>query len=81
MNASEPVLHGASGLRRPWVYPGRGPQLPPVCWASEARCRAAGERESQLTDEETAELNGSVDFEHILGLAKAKAQLILATRT
>ena len=38
------------------------------------------QRESQLTDEETAELDGFVQLEHILGLAKAKAQLILASR-
>lgn len=37
--------------------------------------------ESELTDEETAELDGFVQLEHILGLARAKAQLILATRT
>jgi hypothetical protein len=37
--------------------------------------------ESQLTDEETAELDGFAQIEHILGLAKAKAQLILAARS
>jgi hypothetical protein len=31
-----------------------------------------------LTEEETAELDGFVQLEHILGLARAKAQLILA---
>ena len=38
------------------------------------------QHESQLTEEETAELDGFVQLENILGLAKAKAQLILATR-
>ena len=38
------------------------------------------QRESELTDEEIAELAGFVQMEHILGLARAKAQLILATR-
>ena len=37
------------------------------------------QRESELTEEETAELDGFVQLEHILGLARAKAQLILAT--
>jgi hypothetical protein len=39
------------------------------------------QRESQLTDEETSELDRFVQLEHILGLAKAKARLILATRS
>jgi hypothetical protein len=39
------------------------------------------QRESDLTDEETAELDGFVQLEHILGLAKAKARLIVASRT
>ena len=39
------------------------------------------QRESQLTDEETSELDGFVQIEHILGLARAKAQLILAARS
>ena len=34
-----------------------------------------------LTEEETAELDGFVQLEHILGLAKAKAQVILASRS
>jgi len=38
------------------------------------------QRESELTEEETAELDGFVQLEHILGLARAKAQLILAGR-
>ncbi len=38
------------------------------------------QRETELTEEETAELDGYVQLEHILGLAKAKAQLILANR-
>lgn len=37
--------------------------------------------ESKLTDDETAELDGFVQIEHILGLAKAKSQLILAARS
>ena len=39
------------------------------------------QRESELTDEESSELDGYVRLEHILGLAKAKAQLILAGRS
>jgi len=39
------------------------------------------QRELTLTEEETAELDGFVQLEHILGLAKAKAQLILASRS
>ena len=39
------------------------------------------QRESELTEEETAELDGFVQLEYILGLARAKAQLILATRS
>jgi hypothetical protein len=39
------------------------------------------QRQSQLTDEETSELDGFVQIEHILGLARAKAQLILAARS
>ena len=38
------------------------------------------QRESKLTEQETAELDGFVQLEHILGLARAKAQLILAGR-
>lgn len=38
------------------------------------------QRESELTEEETAELDSFVQLEHILGLARAKAQLILASR-
>ena len=38
------------------------------------------QRESELTEEETAELDGFVQLEHILGLARAKAKLILAGR-
>jgi hypothetical protein len=38
------------------------------------------QRESELTEEETAELDAFVQLEHILGLARAKAQLILAGR-
>jgi len=39
------------------------------------------QRESNLTDEEISELDGYVRLEHILGLAKAKAQLILTGRS
>ena len=39
------------------------------------------QRESRLTEEETAELDGFVQLEHILCLAKAKAQLIVAARS
>ena len=39
------------------------------------------QRELTLTEEEIAELDGFVQLEHILGLAKAKAQLILASRS
>jgi hypothetical protein len=39
------------------------------------------QRESELTEEEAAELDSFVQLEHILGLAKAKAQLILAGRS
>ena len=39
------------------------------------------QRESKLTEEEAAELDGFVHLEHILGLAKAKAQLILTSRS
>ena len=50
----------------------------------EAQKRAAEllerHRESELTEEETAELDGFVQLEYQLGLAKAKAQLILASR-
>jgi hypothetical protein len=39
------------------------------------------ERESQLTQEETAELTHFLELEHILRMAKAKARLILAKRS
>ena len=39
------------------------------------------QRAAELTEEETAELDGFVQLEHILGLAKAKAQLILASQS
>jgi hypothetical protein len=38
-------------------------------------------RESQLTEDETVELEAFVVLEHILRLAKAKARLILAERS
>jgi hypothetical protein len=41
----------------------------------------AKQRESQLTDEETSELDGYVQIEHILSTARAKARLILAARS
>ena len=53
--------------------------------SSDAKRRVAEllerQRESELTEEETAELDSFVQLEHILGLAKAKAQLILAGRS
>jgi hypothetical protein len=53
--------------------------------SAEAQMRVADliekQRESQLTDAETAELNGFVELENILGMAEAKAQLILASRS
>jgi hypothetical protein len=38
------------------------------------------ERNSQLTAEESAELNHYLELEHILRMAKAKARLILASQ-
>jgi hypothetical protein len=38
------------------------------------------QRESELKKKETVELDGFVQLEHILGLARAKAQSILGTR-
>jgi hypothetical protein len=38
------------------------------------------QRETDLTADEAAELDGFVQLEHVLGLAKAKAQLILDGR-
>ena len=59
-------------------------RLPPFVRRPEAQKRVAEllerQRESELTEEETAELDGFVQLEHILGLARAKAQLILAGR-
>ena len=49
-----------------------------------AQNRVAGlierERESTLTDGETAELNHFLELEHILRMAKAKAQLVVHRR-
>ena len=49
--------------------------------SAEAQRRVADlierERESQLTNEEADELNYFLKLEHILGMAKAKARLIL----
>jgi hypothetical protein len=39
------------------------------------------ERESQLSEEEAAELNHFLELEHILRMAKAKARLIVANRS
>jgi hypothetical protein len=39
------------------------------------------QRESRLTEEDAAELDSFVQLEHILGLAEAEAQLILASRS
>lgn len=39
------------------------------------------QRESSLTDEESSELDDFICLEHILGLAKAKAQLVLVGRS
>lgn len=39
------------------------------------------QRDSKLSEEEAFELDGFVHLEHILGLAKAKAQLILDSRS
>ncbi len=39
------------------------------------------ERESQLTADETAELNHFLEIEHLLRMAKAKARLILANQS
>ncbi len=53
--------------------------------SSQAQARVAelieGERESRLTEEEIAELNHILELEHILRIAKAKARLILASRS
>lgn len=38
------------------------------------------QREFGLTEDENAELDGFVQLEHLLGLAKAKAQLTLSSR-
>ena len=38
------------------------------------------QRDTGLTEEEAAELDGFVQLDHILGLAKAKAHQILASR-
>jgi hypothetical protein len=82
MNASEPVYMELVDFVARGSTPEEVANFRP---SAEAQKRVAEllerQRESQLTDEETAELNGFVELEHILGLAKAKAQLILATRT
>lgn len=82
MNAAEPVYmelvdfvaHGSTVEQVAGFRP-----------SSEAMKRVAEllerQRESKLTDEENSELDSYVRLEHILGLAKAKAQLILAGRS
>ena len=82
MNASEPVYMELVDFVARGVTPEDVANFRP---SAEAQMRVADllerQRESQLTDEETAELNGFVELENILGLAKAKAQLILAARS
>jgi cytochrome P450 len=82
MNAIEPVYMELVDFVARGVTPEDVANFRP---SVEAQMRVADllekQRESQLTDEETAELNGFVELENILGLAKAKAQLILATRS
>ena len=82
MNASEPVYMELVD------FVARGSTAEEVANfrpSAEAQKRVAEllekQRESQLTDEETSELDGFVQIEHILGLARAKAQLIVAARS
>ena len=82
MNASEPVYMELVD------FVARGSTAEEVANfrpSAEAQKRVAEllekQRESQLTDDEAAELDGFVQIEHILGLARAKAQLILAARS
>ena len=53
------------------------------CPSSESQKRVSEllerQRESKLTEEDTAELDLFVQLEHMLGFVKAKAQLILAS--
>ena len=53
--------------------------------SAEAQLRVADllqrQQDEGLTEAEQAELDGFVQLEHILGLAKAKARAILASRT
>jgi hypothetical protein len=82
MNASEPIYMELVDFVARGSTPEDVANFRP---SAEAQKRVAElierQRESQLTDEEAAELNGFVELEHLLGLAKAKAQLILASRT
>lgn len=82
MNAAEPVYMELVD------FVARGASAEEVadfCPSREAQKRVSEllerQRESELTEEETAELDGFVQLEHILGLAKAKAQLILSSRS
>lgn len=82
MNASEPVYMELVDFVARGSTPEEVANFRP---SPEAQKRVAEllqkQRESQLTDEETSELDGFVQIEHILGLARAKAQLILASRS
>jgi hypothetical protein len=82
MNATEPVYMELVD------FVARGSTAEEVasfCPSPEAQKRVAEllerQRESELTAEETAELDDFVQLEHLLGLAKAKAQVILASRS
>lgn len=82
MNASEPVYMELVDFVARGSTPEEVANFRP---SPEAQKRVAEllqkQRESRLTDEETSELDGFVQIEHILGLARAKAQLILASRS
>ena len=82
MNASEPVYMELGD------FVARGATAEEVAGfrpSAEAQQRVSEllERQgkSELTEEEAAELDAFVQLEHILGLAKAKARLILASRS
>lgn len=82
MNASEPVYMELVDFVARGSTPEEVANFRP---SPEAQKRVAEllqkQRESQLTDDESSELDGFVQIEHILGLARAKAQLILASRS
>ena len=82
MNASEPVYMELVDFVARGSTPEEVANFRP---SPEAQKRVAEllqkQRESRLTDEETSELDGFVQIEHILCLARAKAQLILASRS